>query len=157
MAHLNEISSIKTRLSQHFLSDKALMSLLTRDDRVDVPAMDLMYKQVFPYDWIDGTTTQETSFLCYDVDVPGIINPAAKHVTIWVWVICHKNVMQTSQGVRRDRIAARVDELVNGSSAISGLGEIELVSVQRRRVLDDFYCRELQYKAKDYNRIGESI
>lgn len=157
MAHLEELSTIKSKMSQYFLSDRKLVDLLTGKTDTPIPAMGLLHTQVFPYDWVDDTVTEDLSFLCFDVDVPGIVNSAVKDVNLFVWVFCHQNKMRTASGMLRDRIASRVDELLNGSSTVGKIGRVELKRVVRFHPAKNFYGRELQYVVRDFNRFGESL
>jgi hypothetical protein len=157
MAHLEELSKIKSNMSQFFLKDKELVSLLTGNSNPSLPAMSLLYDQVFPYDWIDETVVEQKSFLCYDLDVADVKKPSLKDVTLWIWIFVHKDLMRTAYGVLRDRISSRVDKLINGSDDISGIGTVELKQVRRFRPAKDFYGRELKYFVQDFNRFGDSL
>lgn len=156
MAMLNELSASKERLLKTFLSDRELVTLITNNEEHPIPAKDLRYKTVFPYSWIDDTVTDASVFLCFDIDIPSTLTVAVKEMDIYVWTFCHYSLMRTDEGTRVDRIANRVDELINGSTDF-GFGTLELQGVERINPARDYYGRMLTYRVKDFNRWGKYL
>lgn len=148
MAFLQELPSIKEKLLKFFLSNQQLVDLLTNGD--GTPPLDLRYKQVFPYPWMNNTAAEAKSYLCFSVSTPRVESPTIKDVEIKVWVFSHESVMKTSSGPRIDLIASAIDRLLNGVGGV-GLGKIALLSTRDFVPAKDFYGYELRYLVKDFN------
>jgi hypothetical protein len=118
--------------------------------------MSLQYDQVFPYPWLDKTVTDAKSYLCFDVTIPRVSTAVIKDVNLHIWTFTHKSLMRTSLGTRIDRIASRVDYLVNGSTSL-GIGKVDLKTLENVNPTDDFYGRHIIYEVQDFNRICDKI
>lgn len=151
MAFLAEFSRIKSDILRLLLTSQEFTNLVTNSTEYTAPYLNLRYTQVFPYSWIDGTVTEEKTFVCFDIDVPRINTPAIKTVVLTVWLFSHENLMRTSTGTRIDRLASCIDTILNGYVG-AGASQIELTSVSRIAPIKGFYGRQLQYTIKDINR-----
>jgi hypothetical protein len=156
MAFLKEFSDVKMKMLQAFLSDRDIVTHLTSDATHALPAVDLRYKQVFPYPWVDDTVSEAKAFLSFDVYVQSVETIAVKTLNLVVWVFAHSAVAMTNQGVRVDLISNRVDELINGSQDY-GFGKVALVSVLPYAPNNNYYGRVLRYQVQNWNRFGDKL
>lgn len=159
MANLSEITIYKSKLMKTMLSDKKIVALLTNSDEEStlVPNTTLAYTQVFPYDFIPEPSTEQTSFICFDIDVPRTQTCAVKDVYIYIYIFTHKDLMRVQgEGIRTDLIASRVDYIINGDTSY-GFGKVELQSLSRISPVSDFQGRILKYYVQDFNRICEKL
>ena len=99
----------KSVLIQTFLDNSEIMEVLLgkgydkkyTQDEID----DTVYKQIFPYLYIDETQTQTLSYICCEVETPRIPTGTIKDMMITIWVFCHKGVMKYSKkGYRGTRV-----------------------------------------------------
>lgn len=153
---LNDLTTKKEFLLKTFLSDERFVQLVTNQQDVQLPALDLRYKQVFPYGWIGDTVSIAKTFVCFDVDVPQIKTIAVKDCYLYIWVFAHKSLMPTKEGVRVDLLSSRIDWLLNGSTEL-GFGRLRLESCLRINPNEDYYGRVLKYYVQDWNRFGEKL
>lgn len=152
MAFLQELASDKEKLLKFFLSDRNLVDLLSNGNNVQLPAIGLKYKQVYPYHWLSSTITEQKSYLCFSVIAPKTLNCAVKDVLMKIWVFSHDGIMRTDNGPRIDLLAGAIDDIINGSTAF-GLGKVELKGMHEITPAKDFYGYEIDYEVKDFNRI----
>ena len=98
MAYLQEISRNKIKMMELFLINPQFVELLSdpKDSPSDV--LSLQYSQLFPYAWVNNTVDEEQTFVCFDIDVPKVINKSIKEVQLWVWIFTHENLMRMSDG-----------------------------------------------------------
>jgi hypothetical protein len=153
---LTELSDDKELLLKTLLSDRQFVDLVSGETELALPAKDLRYKQVFPVAWVDSTVSEAKTFVCFDVDVFKTTSIAVKDCAIYIWVFTHKNLIFTQEGILVDRIASRVDELINGSTEL-GFGKVKLETVTRWSPNADFYGRVLKYTVQDWNRYGARL
>lgn len=157
MAFLGEIARHKLNITQTFLQDEELVSLITGDDSPALPAFGLQYKNVFPYDRKDDGAVEKTDvFLCTEFEVSSVRTIAVKNLTLWVWIFVPRARMHTPEGPLTDRIANRVDELLNGRTDF-GFGKLSLESVSRVNPGPSFYGKALRYEFQDFNRAGARL
>lgn len=167
MANLKEVDLYKQKIIEVLLSDDVVVQLLTNEQNHPLPAKDLVYTQVYPYDWMDSTSLTAQAYICVDIDIPSISpNYAVKDCTMTIWVMCHQRAMSLrgtenynlsySGGTLRDKIADRVDYLINGSYKF-GFGKVNLIKAQRFDPGGQYYGRELSYYVQDFNRIPQKL
>lgn len=138
------------------LSDEEFTKLVSNDDEHEVPATDLRYTQVFPYGWIAPTIDEAKTYVCFDIDVPGVSTIAVSNIYMYFWIFTHNTLAMTPDGVRVDLIAARVDRLLNGSTEL-GFGKVKLERVSRDAPNSDYYGRVLMYGVQNWNRRGSGL
>lgn len=156
MAFLQELTDNKLKLMQLFLSDPTLVKLLTNEENPVIPAMDLRYKQVYPYHWLSDAIIEQKSFLCFSVLVPNVVSSVIKDVDIIIHIFSHDKLMRTPNGVRIDLIAAAVDNLLNGITNF-GFGKVELKGMRTISPAKDHYGYEIKYRVQDFNRLCSRI
>lgn len=156
MPFLTELSDKKQQILKDLLSDRELVTLLTDDSTIRLPAKDLRYDQVFPYPWVDETADAAKSFICFDVTVPEISTIAVKDCYMYIWIFTHQRIAMTKEGVRTDLLASRVDYLLNGSTEY-GFGKVRLMSVLPYAPNANYYGKVLKYYVQDWNRFGAKL
>ena len=156
MPFLTELSENKDKILSILLSDSEFVSLVANDENHTLPALDLRYTQVFPYAWIAPTIDEAKTYVCFDVDVPDISTIAVSDVYMYFWIFTHNTLAMTNKGVRVDRIAARVDRLINGSTEL-GFGKVKLERCVRDSPNADYYGRVLLYSVQHWNRRGSGL
>ena len=156
MPFLTELTENKEEIMKTLLSDPEFVHLVANDDEHEVPALDLRYTQVFPYGWIAPTISEAKTYVCFDIDVPGVANIAVSNIIMYVWIFTHNTLAMTPDGVRVDLVAARVDRLLNGSTEL-GFGKVKLERAARESPNSDYYGRVLTYSVQNWNRRGRGL
>lgn len=119
------------------------------EDEVD----NLIYTQIFPYLYIDGTQTKVLSYLCFEVDIPRIPSATVKNKKLTILVYCHKNGMRYSKkgylGTKVDTLADMVECELRDSDKL-GIGKLHLESVNHVFPNNDYYGREMIFTIPDF-------
>lgn len=173
----DEIPVIKNNLLTTFLNDEYLCKLVS--DRYDIttPALDLRYKQIFPYEYTSDTTTDAQAYLMFETRVSslnaqfGSRHPAVKQVWLYVYCICHERIMMiddvvaerlelndpNARGSRVDLMCARVDRLIQGyDTSPFGrflLDDQEILSAQS----PDYRGKVTIYYSENMNMYGDNL
>lgn len=151
---LEEFFDYKNRVMEDLLTDPEVLRLLSDDFTPSAEPASLMYRQVFPFEYIPETVEHGQTFICCDVDIQRAISKTYLSPTLYVWVFTHKSKMRLPEGgVRTDKLASQVAHLLNGSRYY-GLGELELSSVRRFAPLADFQGKAMTFVAVDFNRLS---
>lgn len=154
MAHeqLDELFDYKNQLMEDLLTHKDIVALI--DDTVELKnAKKLVYKQVFPYEYVPDTVEEGKTFICCDVDIQKTVNQTFLLPTLYVWVFTHKSKLRLPEGgVRTDKLCSKIAVAINGSREY-GLGELDLYSVKRFAPMTDFQGKIMTFTAKDFNRL----
>ena len=154
MAHeqLDELFDYKNQLMEDLLTHKDIVALI--DDTVELKnAKKLVYKQVFPYEYVPETVEEGKTFICCDVDIQKTVNQTFLLPTLYVWVFTHKSKLRLPEGgVRTDKLCSKIAGAINGSREY-GLGELDLYSVKRFAPMTDFQGKIMTFTAKDFNRL----
>jgi len=154
MAHeqLDELFDYKNQLMEDLLTHKDIVDLI--DDTVELKnAKKLVYKQVFPYEYVPDTVEEGKTFICCDVDIQKTVNQTFLLPTLYVWVFTHKSKLRLPEGgVRTDKLCSKIAGAINGSREY-GLGELDLYSVKRFAPMTDFQGKIMTFTAKDFNRL----
>lgn len=154
MSHeqLDELFDYKNQLMEDLLTHEDIIALINEDVK-PTNSKSLVYKQVFPYEYIPDTVEEGKTFICCDVDIQRTINKTYLLPTIYIWVFTHKSKLRLpSGGVRIDKLCSKIAEAINGSREY-GLGELELSSIKRFAPMTDFQGKVMMFCAKDFNRL----
>ena len=156
MPHLSEFTEFKKKVINLILYDAECVELITGVENTALPAGSLLNKQVFPYDYIDETTTDAKVFVCIEVDDGDVKGPAVAGVHLWVYIAVPKILMNMEGEIRRDALSQRIDELLNGNMDF-GFGKLERKPGGRIVLHDSFRGRFLHYYVNGWNRFGSSL
>lgn len=149
---LDEFFDYKNQFMKDLCCNEDIIKLVTDKDNSKVPNHTIAYSQIFPFEFVPETVDNGQTFICFDVDITEVINKTFYVPVLYVWIFTHKSKMRLKEGgVRVDKIASKVDEMLNGSRSF-GLGELDLYNVSRFSPITDYQGRVLVYYAKDFNR-----
>ena len=151
---LNEFFDYKSQLMRDLLSNEQIVCLLNdREEAISKPE-ELVYTQLFPFEYVPETVTLGQTFICCDVDINSVSNKTFLTPALYIWVFTHKSKLRLpDDSVRTDRLCSEIAETVNGSRYY-GLGELELYSVRRFTPIQDYIGKVLTFQTKDFNRLS---
>lgn len=149
---LQIFNDYKETLMQALLTNEAIVHLLDPNGRCEDPKQ-LMYSQVYPYEYVPETVEYGQTFICCEIDIqesePMIYTPA-----IYLWVFTHKSLLRLPEGgVRVDKLVEEIDNTINGSFCF-GQGRLSLYSCRRFAPMTDYQGKVLRYNTKDINRFN---
>lgn len=155
--NLNDFFDYKNRLMHDLVTNEAIVRLL--DDTMSVEdGEQLIYKQIFPYEYIPETIEHGHTYICCDVDVmsPSLRSTASRstfyHPEIFIWVMSHVSKLRVpTGGVRTDRLCAEIAKVINGSM-FYGMGKLALYSVRRFAAVTDFPGKVMAFTTTEWNR-----
>ncbi len=152
---LDELFDYKNQIMEDLLTSETIVSLVSEQEITIEEAGTLMYHQLFPYESMPEVTEHATTYICCEVDVDGVYNKTFLRPSIYIWVFTHKSLIRLPDGggIRTDKIASEIVELLNGSRNY-GLGELNLESAKRFSPIVDYQGRLLKFVATDYNRFS---
>lgn len=151
--YLNEFFDYKNQLMEDLLTNEKVVSLINEDVALE-NAESLMYKQVFPYEFVPETVEHGHTFICADVDLQSTGSKTYYNPTLYVWVFTHKSKLRLPEGgVRTDVLAHEIAKMLSGSRYY-GLGELDLYAVKRFAPMTDFQGKVLIFHAQDFNRLS---
>lgn len=150
---LEDLFDYKNRLMKDLVTNERIVRLL--DDELPFEdARSLIYKQIFPYEYVPETIEHGHTFICCDVDVQSVTSKTYLNPTLSIWVFTHKSKLRLPQGgVRTDQLVCEINKVLNGSRYY-GLGELNLYSVRRFATLTDFQGKQMVFLANEFNRLS---
>lgn len=159
VVQLSEFYDYKNQLMEDLLTNAEIVRLLSDeyDQTGDADAADsLMYKQVFPYEYIPDTVEHGQTYICCDVDIQKSQNKTFLDPVIYVWVFTHKSKMRLpGGGIRVDKLCGEIADAINGSRYY-GLGELDLYSTRRFAPVADYQGKVMTFQATEFNRHSPS-
>lgn len=127
----------------------------------------ILYKQIFPYLYIDETQTKVNAFICFETDMPRIPTATIKDMKLIVWCLCHKDCMKYSKkgyfGDRADILADAVERAIRQSEQENekkgrskfGIGNLKLESVTYLTSLNkEYYGRQMIFTTPDFKFVN---
>lgn len=148
---LDEFYDYKNQLMEDILTTKSIVDLLGDDVKHNIPAIELAYTQVFPFEYIPETIEHGRTYICFDVDIQKSANQTFYYPIIYVWIFTHKSLMRLPEGgVRVDKLAAELAKKLSGSM-MYGLGPLDLYSSKRFAPITDYQGKVLTFHARDFN------
>lgn len=153
MAVLKDIGIYKNRLLSHFLSNTDFCDvMLQKKDYTDDDVDNLMYSQLFPYLYVDGTQTEVLPY----VDIEIVMNAGSgtiKNMLLYVDTFAHKECMICNQkdysGNRCDILADIIEQSLHDCKDF-GIGRFQLLSVGYLNVSSDYYGRRMIFSVPDF-------
>lgn len=151
---LDEFFDYKNQLINDMLTNEVIVKLIADGNDRPMEASELMYSQVFPYEFVPDVTEHGQTFVCCEVDIKEVIDKTFLVAAVYIWVFTHKSLIRLPEGgVRTDKLASEITKVINGSRDY-GLGELELQSVRRFSPIGNYQGRILTFYARDYNRLS---
>lgn len=154
---LQDFFDYKNRFMEDILTNKTIVSLLSDEDISLEDAGKLVYKQVFPFEYIPETIKDGATFICCDVDIDKSLTKPFYLPTLYVWVFSHRSRLRLPEGgVRTDKICSEICKVLNGSM-MYGLGELDLYSAKRFAPVTDYNGKVLVFHAKEFNKTFDGM
>lgn len=135
---------------------------------VDDDDYGIVYKQIFPYLYIEETQIKVKTYICFETDIPRIPTSTIKDMKLIVWCICHKSCMKYSKkgysGTRADILADAVERALRQSETDSqnkgkskfGIGTLHLESVTYIASQNkEYYGRQMIFTVPDFKVKGK--
>ena len=150
---LDELFDYKNQLMEDLLMNKKIVRLLSDDCVECTQPGELMYKQVFPCEFVPNITEHGQTFICCEVDIKEIRAKTFLNPVMYIWIFTHKSKVRLPEGgLRVDKLSSEIVKAINGSRKY-GLGELELYSATRFSPISDYLGRKLTFYAQDFNRL----
>ena len=149
---LEEFFDYKNQLMEDLLTNPEIVKLLDDNCMITDKPESLVYKQVFPFEYIPDTIEHGQTFICCDVDIQRSLNKTFLLPVLYVWVFSHKSKLRLQEGgVRTDKLCSEIAKEINGSRNY-GLGELDLYSVKRFAPITDYQGKVMMFQAQEFNR-----
>lgn len=153
--NLDEFYDYKNQLMGDLLTNPEIIKLLDDEYRLADDPASLIYKQIYPFEYIPNTIERGQTFICCDVDIQKPMNKTFLQPVLYVWVFTHKSKLRLPNGgVRTDRLCSEISKTIGGSRCY-GLGELDLYSAKRFAPIDDYQGKVLMFQALDFNRTAQ--
>lgn len=150
---LKDIGTCKTKILSLLMASPDICELFLGKNYTEDDVDNLMYKQVFPYLYIDNTQTEVLSYLCVEVNVPRVPTGTIKRMEVTIFCYSHKRCMEYSKkgflGTRVDILADMVERCLRDSKEL-GIGRIQLSSVNTYFPSNDYYGRQMSFLCPDF-------
>lgn len=154
---LDEFFDYKNQLMGDLLTNEKIVQLIADDCKPVSDVQELVYSQVFPYEYVPDTVEHGQTFICCDVDIQKSVNKTFLLPVLYIWVFSHKSKLrmptESGGGVRIDRLCAEIAKTINGSRCY-GLGELDLYAVKRFAPMTDYLGKVMTFHALDFNRVS---
>lgn len=151
MALLQELTDYRKKIMQMICSDQEIVDLILDKENFTVPDRSLMYSRVFPYAYTPDATKETNTYVCFRIYVPEVMNKTFKRMNICFYVFSHQDYIRTSDGLRPDLIAGRIEALLNGSMDL-GVGRVSLEGMDDISPAEHFHGVALEYSVSEFNR-----
>lgn len=156
---LNEFFDYKNKLMEDLITNPEIVRLLNDKCVIDEKQNpnELIYTQIFPYEYVPDVVDDASTFICFDMDIQKTMNKTFLIPAIYIWVFTHKKFLrlQNNNGIRTDKICAEIAKTIDGSRYY-GLGELNLTSIKRFSLAENFQGRVMTFQAQDFNRLSHS-
>ena len=126
MALLHELKEFRSKINQKLCSDQKIVDLINDKPNSPIPDRDLMYKRIYPYAYTPEAVKDTGTFICHRIYVPDVMNKTFKKMSVVFYIFVHQDNIRTSDGLRYDLIAERIEELFNGTMEL-GVGILVLL------------------------------
>ena len=157
--YLDDLISYKENVIAALSQSQDVMGLLANNPNLDLEsseAEDIVERNIFDYDYIDGTLERHDAYVMVDDE---LVQPSSGTFNRWllyVQVVCaktfndiDKKLFRGVKGNRRDNLARSIDVLLNGNRDY-GVGKLVLMSVAPAKVPDKFTSLLLTYEIRDF-------
>ena len=148
---LRDLGSYKNKIIAALLQNSDLMECMLgvgyTEDQVDK----IVYKQIFPYLYVDDTQTETQSYIGIEID-PTVPTNTIKDSKLIIWVYCHKDIMKYSKrgytGTRADIISDMIERTIRDMDL--GIGKPEILSAKYFIPSTKYYGRVLLFNIPDF-------
>lgn len=151
MAMMHELTEYRSKIMQLLCNDQKIVDLINDKPNSPVPDRSLMYKNIFPYAYTPDAVKDTDTFICFRIYVPTVTNKTVKDIRITFYVFTHQDYIRTSEGLRYDLIAERIENLFNGNFDF-GVNRMKLQNVDDISPSPSFHGVALEYSVCEFNR-----
>lgn len=148
---LKELTEYRQKIMKLLCSDQKIVDLIKDTQNSSIPDRSLMYTRIFPYAYTPDVVKDTNTFICFRIYVPEVMNKTFKKVNIVFYIFSHQDYIRTSEGLRPDLIAERVEELFNGTMDL-GVGRMSLTGTDDISPSSNFHGIALEYSVSEFNR-----
>lgn len=154
------ISYYKNQAIDRILRDEELLNLIyyTTADALSLPKLtekqkySLLFKNIFDTTVADDIIENQKVLITMEYTIVEPIRRRTDYIDgfLTFYVQCHKDIMRTHQGARKDVIAAKIDNIFNGAKGI-GMGPLRpksLVPFWHQK--NDWGGYEMSYVVSDF-------
>ena len=114
MSQLEDIFDYKNKLMEELITNQTIVDLIAPNRNYADNPEGLIYKTVFPFEYVPDTLEDAATYICYDVDVQKSFDKTYLEPTLYVWVLTHKSLMRLDEGgVRVDKIVSEITKMLN--------------------------------------------
>lgn len=152
LSQLEDIFDYKNKLMEELITNQTIVELIAPNRNYMDNPEGLIYKTVFPFEYVPDTLEDAATYVCYDVDIQKVFDKTYLQPTLYVWVLTHKSLMRLDEGgVRVDKIVSEITKMLNGSRCYT-MGELELYGVRRFSIMNDYCGKQITFVGKEWNR-----
>ncbi len=164
MPHFEAIVEQKNKLKEELLNNQCVVDLLVNpgDNILDFehvktgsksPATKLIRKHFY----VPDTTQVDKNFIAMRSIVNYADTDVIKEVTMVVYIICNEDQIDLIQGSRADLLANEVDQILNRSDPLFGLGGIKIGVAEEVSFAQGFSGWQIPFRTHEWNRKAENI
>lgn len=150
---LKDIGVYKTKLLSYLIKQQDLTDCMSLSS-TGLNTAGLIYKQVFPYLYIDETQTEVLPYICVEANIDNSANENMKTVELRVWVYANRGCMKLSKsgyvGTRVDILCDIVDRTIREVNNELGIGQPDFIGSDTIFPQKQFYGREMFYRIYDF-------
>lgn len=154
--NLSELFDYKNQFFEDVLTNEKLVKLINEEKTLET-AGDLIYTQLYPYEYIPETVEHGYTFVCCEVDVQSGMSKVNNSVrliykpVLSIWVLVHKSKLRLPEGgVRFDAICSEIADTIN-ESLYYGIKGLKLYSVKPFSPATDYKGKVMTFVAEDIN------
>ena len=128
----NLIEDYRSVITNTILSNETIVKVLSNDTLDLESADELLWEHLVPQQYIPDTITETGSYILYDLDETVIYNRGSNkgtyiELTLYVWVLTHKDMPKYGGRLRNDILARELKKLFNETDDM-GIGKNHLIS-----------------------------
>lgn len=151
--YLRDFFDYKNRLAEDLMTHENIVKLLNKDLTLD-NAEQLMYRQIFPYEYVPETIENAQTFICFDVDLKRSVSKTFYNPVLYIWVFTHKSMQRLPDGgLTVDSLCSAIAEAIDGSR-FYGLGTLELYSVSRFAPQTAYLGKVMTFNMTEFKRLS---
>jgi hypothetical protein len=156
---INEVIEFKEKIVRKIESSQEIMGLIADDPDFDInsaAAENVLEKNVFDYDYMDGTTQTATAMIMTEVEIPTVPTNTIRDVVIYIQIVVSKSFMDLGpefkgvKGNRRDNLVSAVDKVMQEDRGF-GIGPLEFKRLNIASVPDTYTSVMLTYETPNFN------
>lgn len=144
----------KNNLIGELVTNEEIISLLTDDEELISHPEKLIYSQLFPLEYVPDTIQHAKTYICCDVDIQKAAGRPLFEPVFHIWIFTHKSllILPDGKGVRVDRLASKIADILDGSHYY-GMGELEFYSSKRFAPIADYQGKVLTFTTTDWAKV----